>query len=253
LLDVRFQRYVPKAIKSFTTLYKREKKDKSNLDSTNDNNIYTTIEQEEENLLVIEKSKFLTKVFPAKTIEDALNILDDVKDIKATHNCWAFRGIDYNRFNDDGEPSGTAGRPILNAIESENMFNVFIVVIRYFGGIKLGTGGLQRAYFDAAKEVLKKTKKVLVIRKTTIVINIPIVNLGIIHQFTVYLNTILKNQNIDANDNVVIRGSEVYSDDGCDALITLHIPNSIVDVALQNFLDISNGIGTITIVESNTN
>ena len=69
-----------------------------------------------------------------------------MKDPKASHNCWAFRSQTYERQSDDGEPSGTAGRPILAAIEKENVYDAVVVVVRHFGGVKLGTGGLVRAY-----------------------------------------------------------------------------------------------------------
>lgn len=76
-------------------------------------------------------------------------------DPTATHNCWAYKIDQIYRFNDDGEPTGTAGKPILTAIESENYDNTAALVIRYYGGVKLGTGGLIRAYGKTVREALE--------------------------------------------------------------------------------------------------
>ncbi|MFC6616804.1 IMPACT family protein [Deinococcus radiophilus] len=73
----------------------------------------------------------------------------------ATHHCWAYRIGELYRFNDDGEPGGTAGAPILRAIEGQGVQHVMVIVVRYYGGVKLGTGGLVRAYGGAAAECLR--------------------------------------------------------------------------------------------------
>ncbi|MFT4665408.1 MAG: putative YigZ family protein [Polaribacter sp.] len=104
-------------------------------------------------------SKFIAYAFPSYTEEDWQAHLQNVKleHFKARHHCYAFRmGIDQNNFraNDDGEPSGTAGRPILGQIDKMGLTNVFIVVVRYFGGTKLGTSGLINAYRESAKLAL---------------------------------------------------------------------------------------------------
>ncbi len=87
----------------------------------------------------------------------------------ATHNCYAYR-ISENefRYSDDGEPSGTAGLPIFKVMENNEMFEVLLVVTRYFGGTKLGTGGLARAYSDAALDCIKSAKKILKVKYITI-------------------------------------------------------------------------------------
>ena len=90
---------------------------------------------------------------------DINNILDKIKSDypKATHYCYAYLYNDIQRFNDDGEPGGTAGMPMLNVLLKEELSNVLCVVIRYFGGIKLGAGGLVRAYTKSVTECLKVT------------------------------------------------------------------------------------------------
>lgn len=103
----------------------------------------------------IKKSRFLAHAGPVSTPEDTFTFLEKVKDPQAAHNCWAFRIGTNFRFSDDGEPKGTAGRPILAAIEQQKLDHVMIIVTRYFGGVKLGAGGLTRAYGGVATACLK--------------------------------------------------------------------------------------------------
>ncbi len=106
------------------------------------------------------KSKFIGTLFYVNSEEDAQVIIKEIKKqyFDARHNCFAYRIMTENgvleRFSDDGEPSGTAGGPMLNILSKTNLCNVLIVVTRYFGGILLGTGGLVRAYSDATTKVI---------------------------------------------------------------------------------------------------
>lgn len=112
--------------------------------------------------IVIEHSKFIGYAKGVESAEEAREFLAQIrkKHSDATHNCYAYKLLDGSvKFSDDGEPGGTAGAPILEGITSENLTNVIVVVTRYFGGIKLGTGGLVRAYFQTAKSALA-TKKI---------------------------------------------------------------------------------------------
>ena len=108
----------------------------------------------------IEKSKFLGYAIAINNEEDAKNEINRIKKEhpKATHHCYAYVLKDKQKSNDDGEPAGTAGIPILEIIKQFDLENVLIVVVRYFGGIKLGAGGLVRAYARSAKEVLLVSK-----------------------------------------------------------------------------------------------
>ncbi len=109
--------------------------------------------------LEIKKSKFIGLYFPVKSQDEVVEILNNLKKEhkKATHICYAYRLI--NPFSekafDDGEPSGTAGKPILNVLQKQDKKDTLLVVVRYFGGIKLGAGGLVRAYSKTASETLK--------------------------------------------------------------------------------------------------
>lgn len=103
----------------------------------------------------IKKSRFLALAAPIGSPEQALAFVREVSCADATHNCWAYRIQQDYRFNDDGEPGGTAGRPILQAIEGQGYDRVAVVVTRWYGGIKLGAGGLARAYGGTAAECLR--------------------------------------------------------------------------------------------------
>ncbi|KAL0423148.1 UNVERIFIED_CONTAM: IMPACT family member in pol 5'region [Sesamum radiatum] len=116
---------------------------------------FTTLTQRVTFEKEIKKSKFIAIAGPLFDERSAMSFLSEVRDPRATHNCWAYKVGDQFRSNDDGEPSGTAGKPIQSAIDSSGIDRVMVVVIRYFGGIKLGTGGLVRAYGGVAAECLR--------------------------------------------------------------------------------------------------
>lgn len=101
------------------------------------------------------KSRFLARAAPVDTPEQALAWLREIADPQATHNVWAYRIGTAHRFSDDGEPGGSAGRPILAAIEGQGLDRVMVVVTRWYGGTNLGVGGLVRAYGGAAAECLR--------------------------------------------------------------------------------------------------
>ncbi|MBR5023003.1 MAG: YigZ family protein [Oscillospiraceae bacterium] len=119
------------------------------------------------------KSRFIGRVWPVETEEEALECIQAMKKqhYDATHNCWAYVIKDGPmRFSDDGEPGGTAGNPMMQVLQRENIYNVCCVVTRYFGGVLLGAGGLVRAYtkgakiaIDAAGKSMKRVWSVLYI------------------------------------------------------------------------------------------
>lgn len=107
-----------------------------------------------EDEFIEKKSRFIGRIWPVETEEEALDKIARMQKqhYDATHNCWAYIIRDGAvRFSDDGEPGGTAGMPMLQVLQRENLFNVVCVVTRYFGGILLGAGGLVRAYTKGAK------------------------------------------------------------------------------------------------------
>ena len=119
----------------------------------------------------IKGSRFIGMVFAAKDLETAEKILKDVKKdyADARHWCWAWRGLhaDSMRYSDDGEPSGTAGKPMLTVLEGADLSEALGVVVRYFGGTKLGKGGLVRAYTDAVKAAVDACVTVVRIEKVS--------------------------------------------------------------------------------------
>ena len=124
--------------------------------------MFKTIESNVSGEIVEKKSKFIANIYYIESVEEAEKLIKDAnkKYFDARHNCYAFsvyteNGI-VNRFSDDGEPSGTAGAPMLNILTSQNLSNILVIVTRYFGGILLGTGGLVKAYTQATIEALNK-------------------------------------------------------------------------------------------------
>ena len=126
--------------------------------------VFNTIEKENSAEIVEKKSRFIANIYNVESKEEAEEKIKQIKKkyYDAKHHCFAFSIIEENEIaqksSDDGEPSGTAGAPILNIIKSNNLQNVLIVVTRYFGGILLGTGGLTRAYSESAGKVVEQSE-----------------------------------------------------------------------------------------------
>lgn len=129
------------------------------------NDRYSTLSATSVATLKIQRSEFTAIAFPVATEAAFFDELQAIQKryYDANHHCWAWRlfadGSFHSRSSDAGEPSGTAGRPILNAIEGRGLADVAVVVVRFFGGIRLGTGGLARAYRDAAHEALREAPR----------------------------------------------------------------------------------------------
>ncbi|NLI99686.1 MAG: YigZ family protein [Bacteroidales bacterium] len=126
---------------------------------------YKTVVTPAEGYINEKKSKFISYIYPVKSADEALGLVEElrVKYHDARHVCWAYMlGWEREEFraNDDGEPSGTAGRPILGQINSAELTDVLIAVVRYFGGTLLGTGGLIRAYKEAAADAIANAEVV---------------------------------------------------------------------------------------------
>lgn len=127
---------------------------------------FVTIENRVEAQIVEKKSKFIANLFPVESVIEAENVIKEIKKNyhDARHNCIAYRVIEDDQIieksSDDGEPSGTAGAPMLAILQKNNLANVVVVVTRYFGGILLGTGGLVRAYSDSLLKAIEESQKV---------------------------------------------------------------------------------------------
>ncbi|MDR2180224.1 MAG: YigZ family protein [Synergistaceae bacterium] len=137
----------------------------------------------------VKRSLFIGRLCPCKDREEVRSILADVelRHRDATHHCWAYRlgpEPEVEHSSDGGEPAGTAGKPILSAIKQSGMFNLTIIVTRYFGGIKLGVRGLREAYGQTAASVLERVVPALRVRSRRLVIRFPY---AIIGEITHYL------------------------------------------------------------------
>lgn len=132
-------------------------------------------------LLEVKHSRFLARALPVDSTDAAMAALPGLSDPDATHNCWAWRIGDAYRSSDDGEPAGTAGRPILAAIDGQGCDRVVVVVTRWFGGIKLGAGGLVRAYGAAAAECLRLAEKRMLVEQAELAFACPFAHLGDAH------------------------------------------------------------------------
>ncbi len=135
-----------------------------------------------EHLLEVKHSRFLARAQPLAAADEATAWIRAVSIAEATHNCWAWRFDDAYRSSDDGEPAGTAGRPILAAIDGQGYDRVVVVVTRWYGGIKLGAGGLVRAYGGAAAECLRTAERAPLIEEAELDVFAGFPDLGSVHQ-----------------------------------------------------------------------
>ncbi|TYT25575.1 YigZ family protein [Luteimonas viscosa] len=130
----------------------------------------------------VRHSRFLANAAPIASVEDAADFLRHASLADASHNCWAWRlGGDY-RSSDDHEPAGTAGRPILAAIDGQGFDRVAVVVSRWFGGIKLGAGGLVRAYGGAAAECLRLAPRLALVETARVRVHVAFGDVSTLHQ-----------------------------------------------------------------------
>ena len=128
----------------------------------------------------IRKSRFLAIACPVESEAEAKARLAEVSDTSASHNCWAWRIGQAYRFSDDGEPSGTAGKPILQAIDGQALDRTLVVVTRWFGGILLGSGGLMRAYGGTAAACLRAAAKTEYVERAALSVSLGFSDLALV-------------------------------------------------------------------------
>lgn len=155
--------------------------------------------------IVIEKSRFICLLIPINNSNDVKYYLENIKNEykNATHYCYAYI-TDFNqKYSDDGEPTGTAGNPILNVLKNKNLENILTIVVRYFGGIKLGAGGLVRAYTKATSDCINISN--IIKKEIGIILDITTSyeNLNMIYMLLNENNIIEKN--FDENINLTIK------------------------------------------------
>ncbi|HAE91715.1 uncharacterized protein, YigZ family [Tissierella praeacuta DSM 18095] len=207
---------------------------------------YRTIYSYGEAEIIINKSRFIGYAMPIETEEDALEFIDKIKTKHrdATHNVHAYvLGKDNNiqRFSDDGEPSGTAGIPMLEVVKKENLRNVVVVVTRYFGGIKLGAGGLIRAYTKGAKIGLDAGIIVDMVLHTKIKIRIDYTLYGKIENYLMNEDYIVIESIFDDAVNIFVYVENEKIDAFHNIITDLTNGNAIIENLDEEYIPIKDG------------
>lgn len=153
--------------------------------------------------LEIKHSRFIAHAAPVDDGTQALAFLHQVAVPEATHNCWAYRCGGEYRSSDDGEPAGTAGRPILAAIDGQGFDRVMVVVIRWYGGIKLGAGGLVRAYGGTAAGCLRTAPRLPLVPLSRIRVRAGFGDLGALHAALAAHDALKHDESFDADGAVL--------------------------------------------------
>ena len=170
---------------------------------------YITILNDEMAEVIEKKSKFIASIFRVETTEDAE---EKIKAIKkkyhdARHNCVAYRVVEngqvIEKSSDDGEPSGTAGGPMLNILQKNNLCNIVVIVTRYFGGILLGTGGLVRAYSEATQKAIEKCVKVYKVDGVELELKLDYANIEIFKYYC--KNNDIRITQIDYGEDIIVK------------------------------------------------
>lgn len=188
-----------------------------------------TLDHTESFSLEIKKSRFLAVAAPVADEAAAKAFLAAYSQADANHNCWAFRIGQTYRFSDDGEPSGTAGRPILQAIDGQELDQVAVVVTRWFGGILLGAGGLIRAYGGTAASCLRQAEKTEVIAMVSARVSCTFSDLALVKARLASAHAIIENEDFTAT--------------GAD--LVLRLPQEDAGAVLQMVTDITSGRAVI--------
>lgn len=185
-----------------------------------------SLERTEISEQIVKKSRFRAVAAPIANEQDVRDFLAVHSDVGANHNCWAWRMGQNYRFSDDGEPSGTAGKPILQAIDGQSLDNVIVVVTRWFGGVLLGTGGLIRAYGGTAAICLRAASTVELVAMVDVVIRVGFSDLALVKA------------RLTAAPGVRVT-NEAFLDDG--AQLTLAIPQAISLEIARSIADATSG------------
>ena len=152
---------------------------------------------------LIKRSRFIGWSGHCQSPEQAEAFITQHSESHATHNCWAWKIGQQYRSTDDGEPSGTAGRPILRAIEAAGFEQTVVLVIRWYGGIKLGAGGLARAYGGCTNECLSNSNTQPLIEYSNVDISLPFESTNLVHQLCEHYSALIESQNWQAERCII--------------------------------------------------
>ena len=186
---------------------------------------------------IVEKSTFIGYAKPIKTEEEAIEFINEIKKKHkdATHNVWAYtigENMNIQRYSDDGEPQGTAGIPTLEVIKKEDLRDVVVVVTRYFGGIKLGAGGLVRAYTKGAKVGIEAGIVIEKVKYSEVKIKIEYTQLGRIQNEIMNLGFKVKDT--------------IYSE---DVELIVYVRNEEAKSSMDRIIDITSGTADVSLGE----
>ena len=188
---------------------------------------YLTIKEKVETQIVQKKSKFIASLIP---VEGRQNLEEELQNIRRTyhdarHNCFAYRILEeekvVERASDDGEPSGTAGAPMLELLRGNNLVNILVVVTRYFGGILLGTGGLVKAYSDVTTEAISMAKTMQLEKVAEFKIDIDYTQLEKLKYYLNQIGGIIKN--IDYSETITAN---------------IYVPSNLIEFFTKKYSDI---------------
>ena len=198
---------------------------------------FTSVSKEFRHEYIVDKSRFITTISPCTTEEEAQAFIGRInKEFwDATHNCTAYAlgpKQEQQRSSDNGEPSGTAGKPMLEVLKKTGITNVAVVVTRYFGGIKLGAGGLIRAYSHSVAETLGLAPKELHTTRTQLQVTIDYALYGAVERF-------LQDKKLHYEANF-----------GEHVTVTILVPPTDVEGIQKELQDMSHGAATCTILDS---
>lgn len=198
---------------------------------------YKTLHEFGMDEIIIEKSTFIGYAKPIKTEEEAIEFVNEIKKKHkdATHNVWAYtigENMNIQRYSDDGEPQGTAGIPTLEVIKKEDLRDVVVVVTRYFGGIKLGAGGLVRAYTKGAKVGIEAGIVIEKVKYSEVKIKIEYTQLGRIQNEIMNLRFKVKDT--------------IYSE---DVELIVYVRNEEAQSLMDRIIDITSGTADVSLGE----
>lgn len=209
------------------------------------NKNYKTIFKYGESEIIINKSRFIGYAKPVENEEEALKFIEEIstKHRDATHNVYAYalgQNSNIQRFSDDGEPSGTAGIPALEVIKKENLRNVVVVITRYFGGIKLGAGGLIRSYTKGAKIGIEAGIIVDMILHKKIKIRIDYTSYGKVENYILSEDYILDESVYDDKVNIFILVNEKMEDEFISMITDLTSGEAIFENIGEEYIPVKN-------------
>ena len=167
----------------------------------------------------IKKSRFLTHAVVLRNASEAAELIAKLSTHNATHNCWAWKVGDEYRFNDDGEPGGTAGRPMLAAIENHQFDQVLALCTRWYGGIQLGTGGLARAYANGVNQCLQDATKELYIPRQRLQGHCPYSEIGQLQASLAAMGVIIEAEEFDESGCLFVLAAPLDQVAACQYLL----------------------------------